>query len=244
MNATDRQLIEKSDKKWFDELVLELRLRQVHGSAIGDTLASARELLGDTGQSAEETFGPVRDYAAQLELPAEPQHTWIRTALWPSLVSLLAFLLFTQAVTAWAQSEPLLVSPAQLALIATPVVLVAFLPLYLAAAIRRVWLLILLVLICALSGFFSGIVAPTNEADAWLAIDPLPWLIGSAVVMVALAIVNTVHSTRVGSADEITDPLSEAPTGTGWGSKLFAQVTNWLFPLFALGMLGLALLLG
>ena len=46
-----------NDKKWFDQLVMELRLRQVHGSAIGDTIASTRELLGDTGQRAEERSG-------------------------------------------------------------------------------------------------------------------------------------------------------------------------------------------
>ena len=59
---------ETTDKKWFDELVLELRLRQVHGRAIGDTVASAHELLADTGQRAEEAFGPARVYAAALEL--------------------------------------------------------------------------------------------------------------------------------------------------------------------------------
>ena len=85
-----------SDKKWFDQLVMELRLRQVHGSAIGDTVASAKELLSDTGQQAEEAFGPARDYAAALELPAAPKHDWVRKALWPSLLGLLAFLLFNQ----------------------------------------------------------------------------------------------------------------------------------------------------
>jgi len=119
-----------NDKKWFDQLVMELRLRQVHGSAIGDTIASTRELLGDTGQRAEEAFGPARDYAAALELPSEPKHDWVRKALWPSLLGLLAFLLFNQAMVSWTRSEPLLVSPAQLALLATPVVFLAFLPLF------------------------------------------------------------------------------------------------------------------
>jgi hypothetical protein len=119
---------ETTDKKWFDELVLELRLRQVHGSAIGDTVASARELLGDTGQRAEEAFGPARVYAAALELPSAPQNEWVRRALWPSLLGLLAFLLFNQAVVSWVRSEQMLVSPAQLALVATPVVRNAVFP--------------------------------------------------------------------------------------------------------------------
>ena len=52
-----------NDRKWFDQLVMELRMRRVHGSAIGDTVASARELLGDTGQQPEEAFGPARSCA-------------------------------------------------------------------------------------------------------------------------------------------------------------------------------------
>lgn len=232
-----------SDKKWFDELVMELRLRQVHGSAIGDTVASARELLGDTGQPAAEAFGPARDYAAALELPAAPGHDWVRQALWPSLLGLLAFLLFNQAVAAWTQREVLLVSPAQLALLATPVVLVALLPLYLDAVVRRIWVGIAITAICAVAGVLSAVVAPTQPSDAWLAIDPSPWLIGTAVVMVALSVRNTVRSSRAADDDEIIDPLSGTAAGTGAGARILVHVTNWLFPVLALAMLGLALAL-
>jgi hypothetical protein len=230
-----------SDKKWFDQLVMELRLRQVHGSAIGDTVASARELLSDTGQQAEEAFGPARDYAAALELPSAPKHDWVRKALWPSLLGLLAFLLFNQAVVPWTRSEPLLVSPAQLALLATPVVLAAFLPLYLDAVIRRIWLCIAITAICAFAGLLSAVATPTNHAEAWLGIDPLPWLIGSALVMVALSVRNTVRSSLTTDDDDISDPISGTTDSTGTGARVIVQVTNWLFPILALAMLGLAL---
>ena len=229
-----------NDRKWFDQLVMELRMRRVHGSAIGDTLASAKELLGDTGQQPEEAFGPARDYAAALELPSEPKHDWIRKALWPALFGLLAFLLFNQAVVSWTRSEPLLVSPEQLALLATPVVLLAFLPLYLEAVIRRIWVCIGISAICVLAGLLSAFATPTSRADAWLTIDPLPWLIGSALVMVALSIMNTIRSSHSDDGD-ITDPLSKTTNSTGLGAKAIIQVTNWLFPILALAMLGLAL---
>jgi hypothetical protein len=229
-----------SDKKWFDQLVMELRLRQVHGSAIGDTIASARELLSDTGQQAEEAFGPARDYAAALELPSAPRHDWIRKALWPSLLGLLAFLLFNQAVVSWTRSELLLVSPAQLAFLATPVVLIAFLPLYLDTVIRRIWVCVGITAICALAGVLSAFMTPTTQAEAWLALDPLPWLIGSTLVMVALSIMNTVRSSHAVDDNDITDPLSGTPD-SGRGARAIVQVTNWLFPILALAMLGLAL---
>lgn len=232
-----------SDKKWFDELVMELRMRQVHGSAIGDTIASARELLSDTGQDAEEAFGSARDYAAALDLPSAPRNDWIKKALWPSLLALLAFLVFNLAVVSWTRSEVLLVSPAQLALLATPVLLIALLPLYLEAVIRRIWVCVGISAICALAGLLSAFAAPTDRVDAWLALQPLPWLIGSTLAMVALSILNTIRSSRSRDDERITDPLSTAGEGNGPGAQAMIHVTNWLFPLLAAATLGLALVL-
>lgn len=230
-----------NDKKWFDQLVLELRVRQVRGSAIGDTIASAKELLGDTGQPAEEAFGPARDYAAALELPSESKHDWVRKALWPSLLGLLAFLLFNQAVVPWAGSEPLLVSPAQLALLTTPLVLLALLPLYLDAVMRRIWVAIGITAVCVVAGLLSAFATPKSRAEAWLAIDPLPWLIGSALVMVALSIMNTIRSSHSEDDNDITDPLTGTTGSAGRSARAIVLVTNWLFPILAIAMLGLAL---
>ncbi|GAA2858030.1 hypothetical protein [Paenarthrobacter ilicis] len=230
---------ETADKKWFDQLILELRMRQVHGDAIGDTVASAKELLADTGQPAEEAFGPARSYAAELELPRAPHHDWIRKALWPSLLGLLAFLIFNQAVVPWVRSEPMLVSPAQAVFLAVPVVVIGLLPLYLAAALRRLWVLAVMVALCVAAGVLSGITAPTVREEAWLELDPTPWLAGTAVVMVLLSIINTVRG--LGAPDDVPDPRSGTTPGSGLGSRAAMLMTNWLFPIFTLAMLGLAL---
>jgi len=230
------------DKKWFDEFIVELRLRDVLGHAIGDAVASARELLADSGQSATEAFGPARDYAASLELPRESGKGWASRGLWPSLLGLIAFLLFVQAGTAWAQNEAVLISPAQLALLAAPVILIAFLPLYLHAAIRRLWLLVLLIFIGGMLGFLASAVAPTTPADAWLALAPLPWLLGSGVAMVLLSLWGTIQTLRRGTIDDITEPITAVPTGRARARRAFVMLTNWLFPLFAM-IMGLVIFL-
>jgi hypothetical protein len=117
-------------------------------------------------------------------------------------------------------------------------VLISLLPLYLTAVIRRIWALIALSAICALAGLLSGVVAPTAQAEAWLAIDPLPWLIGSALIMVVLSVMNTIRSLRPND-DDIPDPRSTTHSD-GTGTKIIVVITNWLFPLLALAMLGLA----
>lgn len=222
-----------SDKKWFDELTLELRMRDVFGHAIGDAVASARELLIDSGQSAEEAFGPARAYAASLDLPRGSGRDWVTRGLWTSMFGLLAFLLFVQAVAAWRQDELLLITPAQLVLAAALGGLVALLPLYLLAAIRRPWLLVLLLAIGAGSGFLWSAMTPATSAEAWLSLDPLPWLLGSAVAMVLLSVWNTIQTLRRGNLDDITEPIPARPAAGIPGRRVFVMFTNWLFPLFA-----------
>ena len=226
-----------SDKKWFDELTVELRMRDVFGHAIGDAVASARELLIDTGQSAEEAFGPARAYAASLDLPRGSGRDWVTRGLWTSMFGLLAFFLFVQAVGAWIQDELLLITPAQLVLAAALGGLVALLPLYLLAAIRRPWLLVLLFAIGAGCGFLWSAMTPATSAEAWLSLDPLPWLLGSAVAMVLLSVWNTIQTLRRGNIDDITEPLPARPAAGIRGRRVFVMLTNWLFPLFAAIML-------
>ena len=226
-----------SDKKWFDELTVELRMRDVFGHAIGDAVASARELLIDTGQSAEEAFGPARAYAASLDLPRGSGRDWVTRGLWTSMFGLLAFSLFVQAVGAWIQDELLLITPAQLVLAAALGGLVALLPLYLLAAIRRPWLLVLLFAIGAGCGFLWSAMTPATSAEAWLSLDPLPWLLGSAVAMVLLSVWNTIQTLRRGNIDDITEPIPARPAAGIRGRRVFVMLTNWLFPLFAAIML-------
>ena len=232
-----------SNKKWFDELTVELRMRDVFGHAIGDAVASARELLIDTGQSAEEAFGPARAYAASLDLPRGSGRDWVTRGLWTSLFGLLAFLLFVQAVGAWNQDELLLITPAQLVLAAALGGLVALLPVYLLAAIRRPWLLVLLLAIGAGCGFLWSAMTPATTAEAWLSLDPLPWLLGSAVAMVLLSAWNTIQTLRRGNLDDITEPIPARPTAGTRGRRVFVMLTNWLFPLFAAIMLSIVVLL-
>ena len=235
--------VTSTDKKWFDELIVELRMRDVFGHAIGDAVASARELLADTGQSAEEAFGPARAYAASLELPRESGRGWASRGLWPSLFGLFAFLLFVQAGAAFTQGEDLLISPAQAVLGAATVAVVALVPFYLTAVVRRPWLLVLLVVLAAVFGGLSSATTPATPAEAWLSLDPLPWLLGSAVAMVLLSVWNTIRTLRRGSIDDITDPLPAGSAGTNRGRRAVVMLINWLFPLFAAIMLGMFVLL-
>ncbi|QYF73037.1 hypothetical protein [Cryobacterium sp. PAMC25264] len=234
--------ISTSDKKWFEDLIVELRLRQVDGGAIGDTVASARELLDDTGQSAQEAFGPARDYAAALELPRDDRSIWQGAALWSSLAGLIAFLTFMQALVPWVESEPVLISPGQLALLGVTVILIALLPLYLTAAIRHPWILGLLLVIGGAAGCLSSFVAPATAEEAWMVLAATPWVVAGAGAMLLVAIGSTVRALRRGSLDDITDPRQGRGSGRQRSGLVLALVTAWLFPVFSGVMVAVAML--
>ncbi|MNI92634.1 hypothetical protein D3C73_1504530 [compost metagenome] len=65
---------------------------------------------------------------------------------------------------------------------------------------------------------------------------------GSAAIMVLLSIVNTMRHLGPDN-DDIIDPAADTKPNTGARKKIGVLVTNWLFPIFALAMFGLALAL-
>lgn len=50
-----------TDKQWLDEMIIELRLRNVRGPAIGDAVAAVETHCAESGESATEAFGHPRE---------------------------------------------------------------------------------------------------------------------------------------------------------------------------------------
>lgn len=68
----ERRLAPHVDEAWAEAFVLELRLRDVPGDAIGDALAEVESHCVESGEGAAEAFGEPVAYARALELPTEP----------------------------------------------------------------------------------------------------------------------------------------------------------------------------
>lgn len=94
----------KDTRRWIDDMVVELRLRDVKGTAIGDAVASVESHCADSGETPGEAFGDPRTYAASLTFPEEDRagdtiREWA-TVMAPVVVGLAGFSLATGAVTA------------------------------------------------------------------------------------------------------------------------------------------------
>ncbi|WP_269938983.1 hypothetical protein [Arthrobacter sp. HY1533] len=228
-------------KKWLDALTMELRLNNVSGKSIGDTLAAVQEFLADSGQAPEDAFGTPREYAAALAaegMAAPPEKLQGSLAL--STTSLVVFLIFTSALTPWINGEPLLLGGAQVACMLVLAAMALTLPLYLAHLLRNTWALVAVPVVGGAAGVLSAVLAPRDAGEALLALAPGELLLASAALLVALSVIGTLFALRT-PADAIAGPLDAAPRPR---FRWFELLTQWLFPILAVVMLGLTALIG
>lgn len=59
-------------RRWCDDFVLELRLRDVPGARIGDHLAEVESHCIETGTDPEEAFGDAPEYAREVSAAEQP----------------------------------------------------------------------------------------------------------------------------------------------------------------------------
>ena len=229
-------------RKWLDDLTLELRLKDVSGRSIGDSLATVQEFLADSGQSPEEAFGTPREYAAEL-VGAEirPIKKDMKTTVSLSTANLVVFLVFSAALVPWLEGARLLLGGWQLAGMAFLAALVLALPLYLPFLLRHFWALIAVPVVGGTAGVLSAMLAPKTAGDAFLDLPPGPVLAISAGLMVIISLAGTV--TALGEdPDPVVGPMEATPAKT-LKARWFEILTRWLFPIFAAVLLGLTALL-
>lgn len=232
------------EQKWLDMLTIELRLRDVSGPGIGDTLATVREFLADSGESAQEAFGSPAEYAASLDLSTRTEPISVKGTVFRSVIGLLAFLVFSQAVAPWVAREPLDLGGAQLAWLAFPAVAAAFIPLYLDKLVRHLWVAFALIVVCGATGVLSALSAPKEHANAWLSINPGLVLVVTGAIMVSASTLSTISFAKDGD-DSIREPFSD-PTKERKQkatSSILGILVSWMLPIAALVFLGVGFLM-
>ena len=226
-------------QQWLDELTLELRLHHVTGAAIGDALATVTEFVQDSGQEPEEAFGSARIYAQQLaaEAPKTPREGF-RRQVGLSTFGLVFFLIFSAAVSPWLNAEQLLLGGTQLACFALVAVLVLTLPLYLNVLLRHMWALVALPVLGGAAGVLGAVLQPREAIGALFALSPLPVLLVTATLMLAVAVLGTLSDGKA-APDTISNPLQPAPAKATLKSRCLEILPHWFLPFFALLMFGL-----
>ncbi|WP_449374560.1 hypothetical protein [Arthrobacter psychrolactophilus] len=232
-----------SHKKWLDELTLELRLNDASGKSIGDALATVEEFLADSGQSPEEAFGTAREYAAELAAEHPTSNTsGLGLTIATSTFSLVVFLIFSAALTPWSTGDQLLVGAPQLACFALTAAAILCLPLYLASLLRHRWALLAVPLIGGTLGVFSAILTPDDASEALLVFSPAPVLLITAGLLILVSAVGTVFVLLSPDNDTISRPLDIPKASSAAKARWFELLTQWLFPIIAVVLMGITAL--
>ena len=66
---------------YTEQLIYELRLRDIPGNVIGDAVAQGESHTADTGEDPVDTFGTPADYAATFGGPKPPVRLWPRVVV-------------------------------------------------------------------------------------------------------------------------------------------------------------------
>ena len=90
-NETVDLLAPSVEAGWRDDFVLELRLIGASGPVIADALAEVEDHCRESGQGAEDAFGPSVEYARALELPDESRWTPAQLLRTATILLLLVF---------------------------------------------------------------------------------------------------------------------------------------------------------
>ena len=232
------------DRKWLEALTLELRIHNIPGDKIGDMLATVKEYLADSGESAQFAFGSPAEYATHIAASTTTRNVSLKGTITRSALGLIAFLAFTQATDPWAAGEPLLLGGAQVAWLALPALAALSIPFMLDRLLRSFWVFAALIGIAMSGGVLAAVNTPRTSADAWLSIAPLPVLLITATIMLFTSLLGTIANGK-DEDDSIIDPLSSPETAQKKRriSRFSDRLVLWMFPLAALCFLGLATLL-
>lgn len=230
------------EEDWADAFVLELRLRDVHGTVIGDALAEVDSHCADSGEGARETFGDPVAYARSLDLPQMPDAGWhgLVPVLVPVVVQLAGMYAVASSAGPWRLGEPvqitlqdalgalvLVLAIAALAVWADQI-LRAFVARPVVAAIGFGAVTVAVVLPAALFGFSQ----PLGSL-------PVAVALGGGALLLVVGCLLELRRQGGADADPVVDPRSApaaAPTGwERWQRWGVAIIPFWSVVLFALG---------
>ncbi|WP_181309758.1 hypothetical protein [Nocardioides campestrisoli] len=208
--------LQQDHRRWLEELVLELRLRDANGRQIGDAVASAREFLADAGVPAQEAFGPAGEYAETLALqPAPGTVEELHRTVAFAAVGVLGFLAFAfTGGDAW-RGERFDLDLGSVVLAAGALALVLLTPWMLPTVLRAApWKVAL-----GASGLFLAQMAAVFAlGDVVLAAVPA-WPVAALGLAVLVGAVLRAWFARDELADPVVEPLGTEAPDRGWVAR-------------------------
>ncbi|QDW63875.1 hypothetical protein [Oerskovia sp. KBS0722] len=248
----ERRLAPHVEEEWAEAFVIELRLLDVPGAALGAALAEVESHCAESGEPAAEAFGDPVAYARSLDLPVEPDGRWeVVKVLGPTSAQFLGLLLL-----GWGGSAVVLagragevapsvdVTAGMIAMIAVFGAAILLFYRFSSTVLRRV-MERPVASFFALAGCMAVLVAVPVLLDGVLVTLPAwPVAVSGGLVLAAGTVWGAVQARRGTLDDPIVSPLpGEQQDVPARRSRLLSATVTWIVPAFALVSLALLWLL-
>ena len=215
-------------RRWCDDFVLELRLRDVPGARIGDHLAEVESHCIETGVDPEDAFGDPAEYAhevAAADAPAKDQGV-LRISL-ISLAALLVFLTGGDATDRWARGEALSFNLAELICLGLLAAGLAALPAVIAPVLRRPRFGIAFITGLLLVGALRAVAGLLPLEPILDSIPAAPVSVGAFVILCGLS---ALEMRELADDDRVTSPL-RAPSSARPPARRGTALIAWILPI-------------
>lgn len=199
------------DPAWASVFIVELRMLDVAGTAIGTALADVEAHCADSGESAEDAFGEPVAYARALDLPRE-NTGFSSEEVAGHGAGLLGLFLVGFSTGAWGQDQDVSVTAGLLT--SAAIILAALIAMLrrpealMRAVVARPWLLVAANVVVVAGVAALLIVLDTSVAD----LPALP-VAGVGVLLVAFSTITSLRSKVFTADDRVLGP--EGADGVG-----------------------------
>ncbi|MGK7224126.1 hypothetical protein ACSNO4_15200 [Kocuria flava] len=222
----------RAHHRWCEDLVLELRLRDVPGPVIGDRLGEVESHCTAAGETPEEAFGDPAAYAVGIaeESPRRPA-SGVRRITALSAAQVAALLVGTAAARPWARGEDLAHNAVQAGLLGVFVLLLLTLPRILGPLVRRPWAVGLPFAVAVQLTGLGAALAGHLDLPAAVSLPAAPVAVGLFPVVLVLAWAAYRELVRGPGDDAVLSPLPPQPGtadrgagGRRWSTALTAAM--------------------
>lgn len=234
----------KQHRRWCEDFVLELRMRDVAGTVIGDRLAEVEAHCTETGESPAEAFGEPTAYARSLDEQAEPERmsgSWTVAAL--AAGNVLALIVGTSAAFSWARGEELTYNALQLAGLAVLIAVLLSLPLLIRPLLEHPWRAGLPVIFLGTLAAAASGAAGRLDLPAVLSLPASAVTVGLFLVVLVLSFAEYRVLRAEGDGDPVISPLTPPADVRSRSQRWIVLVPALLVPIAYVLLSGLTFFL-
>ena len=216
-------------EEWVDDVIFELRLRDVAGARIMEILTEAEQHCVETGESPVEAFGPAETYAASFDFEGQERAAGSSLTLYIAcgIAILFGFLTVTRHAGDLVAGGTATIDVGGVAAILMVVAIFGTVNLWLRAVIEGSWLIGVL----GMAGWFAAYIALQVWGGPVIASPPALAVVAVGAVLLLGGALAMTHLTLRDPQDLLTRPGADAGRDRAFDRSQLIAI--WILPVLA-----------